>query len=257
MANQSSTSTRGRNKNPTPNDVLKFMEKRDRRVWAISTLAEKMGFTPSPVRDRLKTLVRRGQVEKIVVGGTTAYYPREELEDAEPDVKPEKGPQSITDHLSETYAHRFLGTEKTWKWETPVYETVHSAETVQLLVEGGESGWDEISVFVDEEHRDELYSTEKFANSVQALITVGVVRKPTTPIEHIYYPSDMDLEAWAEECPALFEPSNAGIFVMMAYVDDISRVGEGNELMSKGAEDPVEELDTAGKELLESISNAD
>lgn len=253
MPTHSSTSTGGGAKSPTPEEVLKFMQQQDRRVWAAPALAEQMGFTPPPVRDRLKSLHEHGEVEKLVIGGTTAYYPREQESNVEAAAK---GGDSITAELSNTYAHRFLGTEATWEWESASHEEALAAETIQLVVEPGFSGWTESKVVTGDDRREELYATEKLGWGVQALITAGVVRKPTTPIEHISYPWDTDLEELAEERPSLFEPSNEAVFVMLSSVDDVSPTGEGHELAPESDGEPVEEQDSVGEELYDSIAGA-
>lgn len=256
MPDQPTAITRGREKSPTPGEVLEFMEERDRRVWATSTIADRMGFTTTPIRDRLKTLVRREDVEKVVEAGTTLYYPRESAESTASDTRTEEESESLTGELSNTYTHRFLGTEATWEWETASHDDVLAAETIQLVVEPGFSGWTESKVVAGDDRREKLYATEKLGWGVQALITVGVVRKPTTPIEHISYPWDTDLEELAEEHPSLFEPSNEAIFVMLSSVDDVSPTGDGHELTPETGDESGEDQESAAEDLYDSIAGA-
>lgn len=249
------SSTPGRKKSPTTREVLQVVEESARPVWDAPALAEEFGTTESPVRDRLKTLAAHGEVETLTVGGTTVYYPPREPAEGPTEQYSAGDPESLRDELSNCYTHRFLGTQATWEWPATSYESVRSAETVQLLVEPSLSGWTEVSLYpLTDSLRDVIPPEEEVADRVQALITGGVVRKPTTPIEHFSYPWDTDLKAWAEECPELFTPSNDALFFTQSSIQDVSLAGEGTELFpEQNPKDSAAELDSVDQKLPESV----
>ncbi|WP_256394207.1 winged helix-turn-helix domain-containing protein [Natronoarchaeum rubrum] len=256
-------SNRGPDRKATPEQILQLMEDSDRPVWTASSIAEELGVTRPPVRDRLEDVVEDHRVKTMKVGNTEAYY----LSDEDPRPIEERH----KDSLIKEFTDKFVGLPTApWTAVHPNDGPAEAGDKIQLRVEGVPGRWRQQMAQTWEDRREELIYEETDEGETQALISGELYAKPTTPIEHTDYPDDYDLElnigAEVMENDGnsaiiaagvknyLIRPCNDAVFLENVSVDWMSPKGHGQELTTAAL--GVSEAEESGPGFVEQMLDA-
>lgn len=219
----------------TTEEVYEIMEETDRPVWSATSLADYIDVSRPTATDRLKELHEDGRLQTMDVGNVTVYY------------VPEGEPESLEDELRQDlrreFEGRFVGLPSApWTAVNPEHGAAESGSEVQLVVSGAPRNWAIVEAYAGAEH-EALTEDKTGDGSTQALITGRLYAEPTTPIEHIEYPDEPDLETQLDVkielvgnkavllaegvSNHLLRPCNEAVFLSDVRIDDIVVKGEG------------------------------
>lgn len=249
-AKNESMTGRGPDQAATAEEVLQIIEGTERPVWSASTLAEYIDVSRPTATSRLKELKEEHEaVQTVKVGNTTVYF----TSDSDNLTIAEEHERSLLKWLED----RFVGLETApWTAINPADGPAEAGDKIQLQVHGSPGNWGVFWKRHWENKREQLDHEETSDDETQALVSGELYAKPTTPIEHIEYPADYDLElnigARTKETENgtitiatgvknhLIRPCNDAVFLTDVSVDWLSPKGEGQELEVYGF-DTVEE----------------
>ncbi|WP_143414710.1 helix-turn-helix domain-containing protein [Halorubrum sp. SD683] len=218
---------------------------------SVSEIADEIGTSGQTVRNHLQHLENNPNIDSRELGQTTIYrYEEQDLGVEDENIKvgldPRKEPVSERVEMQvrsvkEWATDRFVGLR------TNPHTAVHPndgeagpGEKVQLRVMGVPGDWsDNHPRVLYEDRRDRLLEEETVPGEANVLLSGTLYSKPTTPIEHVRYPADYDLEERKEMSPWLFEPCNDAVFLTDVEVEWISPIGHPrieSEPLSPGGE---------------------
>jgi hypothetical protein len=257
----------GRDKAVTAEQIFEMMKDSDRPAWSAKDIGDFYDVTKPTAKDRLKELEEHGWVESVQVSNVTAYY------------VPESDDLNLVERHKQSLVHEF--TDKFVGLSTAPWTAVHpndgpaeAGDKVQIRVEGEPGNWGQFTTHAWPNRREELIYEETSNNETQALISGELYAKPTTPIEHTYYPDDYDLElnigAEYKEVDDrqiliaagvknhLIKPCNDAVFLKNVSVDWMSPMGHGQELDTvEITEEMLEDVEEWRQENIDEEDSAD
>lgn len=176
----------GPNKKTTPDHVYELLES-GRPVWTSSSLADELNVSRPTIDKLLEEIEDDERLESMQVGNTEAYY----LEEGAPKSLEEEHIESII----EKYSDRFVGLETApWTAVHPNDGPAEAGDKIQLQVRGEPGSWSMFRQRHWDDRREQLEPGEIHPAETHALVSGTLYSKPTTPIEHIEYPDDYELE---------------------------------------------------------------
>lgn len=221
----------------TTEEVYEIMEETDRPVWSATSLADYIDVSRPTATDRLKELHDDGRLQTMDVGNVTVYYV--------PEGEPESFEEELRQDLRREFEGRFVGLPSApWTAVNPEHGAAEAGSDVQLVISGAPRNWAIVEAYAGGEY-EELTEDKTGEESTQALVSGRLYAEPTTPIEHIEYPDEPDLETQlgvkielvgnkavliAEGVSNhLLRPCNEAVFLSDVRIDDIVVKGEGKE----------------------------
>jgi len=204
---------------------------------SVSEIADEIDTTGQTVRNHLQYLEDTPHITSRELGQTTIYrYEEGGLGVEDENIKVGLDPRE--DHVSERVQMQVDSVEEWAKdrfvgLRTNPHTAVHpndgevgAGEKVQLRISGVPGDWSDNHPRVPHENRrDALLEEETIPGEANVLLSGTLYTKPTTPIEHVPYPDDYDLESRKEISPWLFEPCNDAVFLSDVEVEWISPLG--------------------------------
>jgi hypothetical protein len=237
LSENESMSSPGPDRATTTDEVLEIMAESERPAWSATQLANYIDVSRPTANNRLKELQEDGRVQTIDLGNVNAYYVDDE--------EPESFEEELRENLRREFEKRFVGLPSApWTAVNPEHGAAEAGSEVQLVVSGAPGGWQIVEAYPGPEL--EALTHEKTAQeSTQALISGSLYAEPTTPIEHIEYPDEPDLETQLGVkielvgnkavliadgvSNHLLRPCNDAVFLEQPAIDDISPKGEGKD----------------------------
>jgi len=177
----------GRNPGIRESEIYEIMRNQNRPVWTAKDIGDAGGVSRVTASKRLKGMADDGNLETIEIGNATVYYL------AGLEMKPTGDNDLIKQSLRQEFEDKFIGIV-TKPWETGADKPVEPGDRVQIQADGEPGRWTTVSTRHYDNRRKELQYNETIESDTQALISGEVYEKPTTPIEHTFYPDDYDLE---------------------------------------------------------------
>lgn len=221
---------RGRREKVTDSQIIELLRNDDRPGWSATALAENFDVTRQTAHTRLKDLVEEVEdIRKMEVGTALLYYSTFDTGGYAPSPEnpaEERNKQKLVHYLD----GQFVGSLDA-PWTPTPFQTdpAKAGDHIQFLIEMHSDSVEIRESYTEENRLNELPNRKKVEDSVQALAFGELYEKPTTPIEHMSYADDYDLEALAEREPQLFSPCNGAVFLTGVRIDDLSPEGEGPE----------------------------
>lgn len=237
------TMGKGRPPAVTGEEIEKHLETASKPLWTAQGLADEFDVAVATIRRRIEDLLDRGRIEEFEFPSLNAYYvPGRELgKDLDTETAHRR---DLVDHFTD----KWVGLRSApWTAIHPRDGPAEAGDKIQISVVGEPGQWSEFTRRHWSERFESLEEEEKAAFETQALVSGTLYAKPTTPIEHIDYPDDYELEdkigaRWVDregDKPQLLvaggpkdyliDPCDDAVFLEDVSVDEISPVGEGYE----------------------------
>lgn len=255
------TMGKGRPPAVTGEEIAKHLETASKPLWAAQGLADEFDVAVQTIRRRLDELLERGRIEEFEFPSLKAYYvPGRELgKELDTETSHRK---DLVDHFSE----KFAGIETApWTALHPNDGMAVAGDKLQLEVVGKPGDWSVLKRREWEDRREALEEGDKADFETQALVSAELYASPTTPIEHVSYSPDIELEEkigarWIKNedgTPGtlvasgprnyLIDPCDDAVFFGEVSVDDISPKGEGYDADVREGDEEVDLGETIEK----------
>lgn len=180
----------------TTENVLDYLKNGGRPAYSVADVVDALGATRPTAQARLDELEAGGDVVHIKIGSAKAYFVPGENGAPETPLPPDIDREEYHRRsLLNWVEDRFVGLQsQPWTATHPNDGTTEGGDTLQLQVRGTPGNWSVFRQYAGENRRPHLDEAELEPSITQALITGKLYEKPTTPIEHVDYPDDYDLE---------------------------------------------------------------